>query len=60
MDNNPKTRQEKRKDPKQKGRPDKLGTSKHIRAVEALRERTSGQNNNKKQTQTFFSSELKI
>jgi hypothetical protein len=34
----PQTRQEKKKNQKQKGRPDKLGTSKHIRAMEALRE----------------------
>jgi len=36
MDNDPKTRQEKRKNQKQKGRADKLGSSKHIRATEAL------------------------
>jgi hypothetical protein len=38
----PKTRNEKKKNQKQKGRPDKLGSSKHIRAAEALRERKSG------------------
>jgi hypothetical protein len=51
----PHTRQEKKKNQKQKGRPDKLGSSKHIRAAEALREKKSGvpgststNNNNKK------------
>jgi hypothetical protein len=51
----PKTRNEKKKNQKQKGRPDKLGSSKHIRAAEALREKKSGtvatatnNNNNKK------------
>ena len=51
----PKTRNQKKKNQKQKGRPDKLGSSKHIRAAEALRERKSGTvavaaaaNNNKK------------
>ncbi len=38
----PKTRNQKKKNQKQKGRPDKLGSSKHIRAAEALRERKSG------------------
>ena len=38
----PQTRQEKKKNQKQKGRPDKLGSSKHIRAAEALREKKSG------------------
>jgi hypothetical protein len=38
----PRTRNEKKKNQKQKGRPDKLGSSKHIRAAEALRERKSG------------------
>ncbi len=38
----PKTRIEKKKNQKQKGRPDKLGSSKHIRAAEALREKKSG------------------
>lgn len=51
----PQTRQEKKKNQKQKGRPDKLGSSKHIRAVESLREQKKGPtglpaatNNNKK------------
>jgi hypothetical protein len=42
MDNHPQTRTEKKKNQKQKGRPDKLGSSKHIRAAEALREKKSG------------------
>jgi len=43
MDSNPKTRNEKKKNQKQKGRPgDKLGSSKHVRASEALRERKGG------------------
>jgi hypothetical protein len=36
----PKTRQETKKDQKQKGKQEhRLGTSKHVRAVEALKER---------------------
>ena len=36
----PKTRQEKKKDQKAKGKQDhRLGTSKHVRATEALKER---------------------
>jgi hypothetical protein len=36
----PKTRQENKKDQKQKGKQDhRLGTSKHVRATEALKER---------------------
>lgn len=36
MDNAPRTRQESKKNQKQKGRPEKLGSSKHVRAYEAL------------------------
>lgn len=36
----PKTRQEKKKDQKQKGKQEhRLGTSKHVRAAEALKDR---------------------
>jgi hypothetical protein len=38
----PQTRTEKKKDQKQKGHQDRLGSSKHVRAMEALRERKSG------------------
>lgn len=38
----PKTRTEKKKNQKQKGHQDRLGSSKHVRAMEALREKKSG------------------
>lgn len=44
----PSTRQEKKKNQKQKGRPDRLGSNKHIRATEALREKAAATQNNKK------------
>jgi hypothetical protein len=38
----PKTRNEKKKNQKQKSHQDRLGSSKHVRAMEALREKKSG------------------
>lgn len=56
MDNTPKTRGESKKNQKQKGRPDRLGSSKAVRQYEALMERKGGvkggqpsTNNNQKQ-----------
>lgn len=43
MDHQPKTRQEKKKDQKQKGKQDRLGSSKHTRLVEALQAKKAGQ-----------------
>jgi hypothetical protein len=42
MDNTPKTRVESKKNQKQKGRPDRLGSSKAVRQYEALMERKGG------------------
>ncbi len=52
MDNQPRTRKESKKDPREKSHGNKYGSQKHVRQMEALREKNRGTSNTSSKSKT--------